>query len=122
MNTFSNGQNCGPIDMQKMLVTMREFEAKGRFLDALRDVAFEDMRAHGFYIKAERDSLGEYWVVDDRLLEKFNRPPRHPRNPYVDVLSGIRVTPLSCWRPPLTSDSPPGKPGNTESSDVNTSR
>lgn len=98
MNTFSNANaNAASIDIQGTLALIREFKAKGDFLDAMRDVAFEDLRASGFYIKAERDGCGEYWVIDDRIMARFNQGGQHP-GPGLSPFYGVRVVPLSYWR------------------------
>ncbi len=101
--TTTTSQTDSAIDFKKMLALMREMKAKGEFLDAMRDVAFEDLRANGSYIKSERDALGEFWVVDDAILKQLEKVTNDKvaNNPAIASAMpfyGIRVVPLSQWR------------------------
>lgn len=82
--------------IQDMLRLMREMDARKSLQDAMRDVTFEDMRAKGIYIKAERDGLGEFWVIDDRFLKELK--DKFPKTPEPSPkCGGVRIVPLSEW-------------------------
>lgn len=99
MNTVATNASYAPFDIKQMLATMDVLKAAGEFRDAMRDVLFEDLRRRGFYIKAERDSRGEFWVIDDKIIEQVKTVI--PQKPVgflgMPPLGSVRVVALSDW-------------------------